>query len=364
MTTAAVSCTAPLDSAAGESVDLVLRCANSPPPGWNEYVAAHGRFGFHLRAEWADVFRLGLGHRPWFLSAERRGALAGVLPLMEISGPLFGRFLCSQPYLNSGGVLADSRDAVAALLDRAVALADTRDVRRLELRHEQPVTHPGLNDNRTEKVHMRRPLPATTDALWTDLKSKVRSQIRRPLRDASLTVTFGSDWELDAFYDVFCVNMRDLGTPPWPRALFACLLEHFAASAEIGTVRLNGRPVAAGLLVHGPGTTFVPSASSLRKFNSTSANMLLYWHLLCRAIERGQTEFDFGRSTPGSGTWRFKRQFGAQASPAVWQYANRRGATDEMRPGSGRFDRLIDVWKRLPVWITRLIGPSIVRGIP
>jgi hypothetical protein len=118
------------------------------------------------------------------------------------------------------------------------------------------------------------------------------------------------------------------------------------------------------LLVHGPGTTQVPSASSLREFNSSNANMLLYWNLLTRAIERGQREFDFGRSTRDGGTYKFKAQWGAIEHPAVWQHYVRHGHAGDMRPSNSKFQKLIQIWQRLPVWMTRLIGPSIVRGIP
>ena len=43
----------------------------------------------------------------------------------------------------------------------------------------------------------------------------------------------------------------------------------------------------------------------------TNANMLMYWHLLQRTIQRGNRTFDFGRSSESSGTYRFKRQWGA-----------------------------------------------------
>ena len=83
-----------------------------------------------------------------------------------------------------------------------------------------------------------------------------------------------------------------------------------------------------------------------------------------RSIERGQPVFDFGRSTPDGPTYRFKKQWGAEPSPACWQYCVRQGAVDEVRPEGGKFGLAIRVWQRLPVWLTRQIGPAIVRGIP
>jgi serine/alanine adding enzyme len=345
-----------------ESVEV--RCDREAPAGWNAYLARWGYDGFHLSHEWAQVFLTAFRHRPWFLWAERHGVVVGVLPLVHVRGPIFGSFLVSQPYLNTGGVLADSTEVESVLVGRAVALADELGVKHLELRHEREVSHARLNATNTDKVHMRLALPASADTLWDGLKSKLRSQIRKPLNDTSLQVRFGRHEHLEAFYEVFCRNMRDLGTPPFSKKLFRSMLDRFGDAAEVALVQLNGRPVAAAFLLHGPEVTLIPSASALREHNSTNCNMLMYWHCLKRSIERGQTTFDFGRSSHGSGTHRFKQQWGAIESPAVWQYYVRSGGARDMRPDSGKYDRVIKVWQRLPVWLTRWVGPEIVRGIP
>jgi len=158
--------------------------------------------------------------------------------------------------------------------------------------------------------------------------------------------------------------MRDLGTPVFSRRLFESILLQFPGSAELCVVRSRALPVAAALLVHGCGASEVLSASSLRSHNSTCANMLMYWHLLERAIRRGQRVFDFGRSSLQSGTFVFKRQWGAEPEPAVWQYYVRKGTVGDMRPDNSKYQRLISLWQRLPVPLTRWIGPAIVRGIP
>jgi hypothetical protein len=81
--------------------------------------------------------------------------------------------------------------------------------------------------------------------------------------------------------------MRDLGTPVYGRGLFRAALRQFPDHVEVCVARIGRKPVAAGLPIHGRGTTEVPSASSLRQYNSTCANMVMYWSLLVRAIERG-----------------------------------------------------------------------------
>jgi FemAB-related protein (PEP-CTERM system-associated) len=312
---------------------------------------------------WLAVLERGLGHTPCLLEAVDGGQTRGFLPLACVSSLLFGRFLVSLPYLNYGGPVAQSDGAAAALLDRAVALADKLDVRYLELRNEWAHEHPALGHTNATKMHMRLPLPGTADELWRQLPGKVRNQVRKSEK-GGLVVAWGGQELLPEFYSVFAHNMRDLGTPVYGRRLFRAALDTFPGRAEICVVRAGRLAVAAGLLLHGWGVSEIPSASSLRRYNHTNANMLMYWHLLVRAIERKQEVFDFGRSSEDSSTYRFKKQWGATPSPAEWQYYLRQGGIKDMRPDNPRYGRLIALWKRLPIALTRWLGPSIVRGIP
>ncbi len=333
-------------------------------PALTACVRARGEASPSRLPGWLHVLAGGLGHTPYCLEAlADDGSTEGLLPLAWVRSLLFGRYLVGLPYLNVGGVMADDACVAAALIDRAVDLAARLDVRHLELRHERPIEHEALRHRLETKVHMRLALPSAADALWRSFDPKVRNQVRKAEK-LGLSVHTAGEELLPEFYDVFATNMRDLGTPVFPRRLFRAILRQFPGQAELRVVRQADRPIAAAIVVHGNGMTEVPSASSLRRYNATCANMLLYWGLLSSAIERGQRVFDFGRSSRASGTYRFKRQWGAEPHPAVWQYAVRRGSIGDLRRESGRYGLMIRLWQRLPVALTRLIGPPIVRGIP
>lgn len=314
---------------------------------------------------WLSAICRGLKHRPQVLThRNQQGQVDGVLPLVIVKGPLFGSFLTSLPYLNTGGIWAENEAAGQALVTHACQLADQLNVRYLELRHEAAIEHPQLNACRTDKVHMRLALPASEQELMQSFKAKLRSQVKKS-QAYGLSIDWGGANLLNEFYNVFAVNMRDLGTPVFSKRLFGEILHAFPnGGAELCIVRKEATTVAAGLLVHNRGLTEVPSASSLRAYNFTNANMWMYYNLLTRAIERGSRVFDFGRSTEGSGTYKFKEQWGAQPQAANWQYYVRKGSANDMRADSGSSEKLVNLWKKLPVWLTRLCGPHIVRGIP
>lgn len=328
------------------------------------FAMKHGPTPLGADPAWLKVFQTALKHDPYLIEAIENGRLVGVLPLSHVSSLLFGHFLVSLPYLNCNGPIADSMAVKAALVQRAADLAEELGVKHLELRNSVAIEHSRLNVRMDSKVHMRRELPATAELLWKSFDPKVRNQVRKAEK-SNFEVLWGGFDLLDDFMTVIEQNMRDLGTPFYGKAFFAAILEMFPNQAEMAVLRSpDGKAVAAGLLLHGSGITEVPSASSLKEFNSTCANMLLYRHLLDRAIGRGQSVFDFGRSTPEGPTFKFKKQWGALPSPAIWQYASRSGSVGDARPDNPKYAMAIKVWKKLPVWLTSKIGPVIVRGIP
>jgi FemAB-related protein (PEP-CTERM system-associated) len=313
---------------------------------------------------WLDVFRTSLDHEVFAVEAAAEGQTFGFLPLAFISSLLFGRYLVSLPYLNANGAIAHSADVQAQLVGRAVLLAEELDVRYLELRHEAPIDHPALTAERTTKVHMRLDLPGTTQKLWRDLDAKVRNQVRKGEKQG-FTVTWGSLGLLADFYEVLSENMRDLGTPVYGLGLFREILTAFGPDqTELCVVRDGSKPIAAALLLHGRGITEVPTASSLKSYNPSCVNMMMYCRLLERSVERGQRQFDFGRSTTEGNTFKYKKQWGARPHPAVWQYAVKAGEEPDLNLENSKFERAIRLWQRLPVRLTQRIGPHIVRGIP
>lgn len=353
------------------------------------WLRAHTESDPELHPAWLDALRHGLGHQPIVLldragrSGETprggagessggkrtatRGEIRGVLPLAWVRTRLFGRFLVSLPYLNRAGVFAEDPESATRLIDAAVRHTRAGRADYLELRHAgRRFEHHALTQTRDDKPRMVLHLPASSDDLWSGLKAKVRNQVRKTERYEP-QIRFGKTELLDGFYDVFAVTMRDLGTPVYPKRFFRSILQAQEEAAEIALVTINEQAVAAALLIHDPvhhATSQVPSAACLRSANAMNANMWMYHQLLQRAISRGATRFDFGRSTVDSGTYRFKKQWGALPEPTCWQQMPLHGSTHVARPDNPKYQSRIETWRKLPVWLTRVIGPTIVRGIP
>lgn len=321
---------------------------------------------------WLYVLRDALKHTPILLisrEGDESSPINGYLPVALVRSMLFGKFLVSLPYLNQVGVVADEPVVAQQLIAQAVQQAAKHDVQYLELRHGDAISHAELGAQNDQKVRMVFDLVKDPELLWKNMNAKVRNLIRKGEKE-SLSIRWGGRDVLNDFYDIFAINMRDLGTPVYSRELFGVIVDQFGDQAELAVVDYQNQPVAAAMLIHDNpagkpgGQTHVPSASSLREFNSTNANMWMYHQLLLRAISRGSAAFDFGRSSVDAGTYRFKKQWGAQPQPTAWQYHLRKGDISAMRPDNPSNQRKVEIWQKLPVWLTRLAGPAIVRGIP
>jgi len=327
-----------------------------------KYVANHPAASAYHAPAWLDVIGRAFGHDTTYLAAESGGLISGVLPLVFFKSRLFGRFAVSVPFVNYGGVVADNSEAARALVDRAIEETRRAGGSHLELRHTGRL-FPELTARR-HKVAMTLDLEGTPERLWDRLDRKVRNQVRKAEK-SGLAAQHGGGELLEAFYTVFAHNMRDLGTPVYSAQFFKEVLSAFPDRARVFLIVHAGRPVAASIVHWHASTIEVPWASSIRAFNPLCANVLLYWHMLEFAVARGFRRFDFGRSTPGEGTFHFKRQWGAEPQELVWEYWAAKGASiPDLSPKNPTFALAIKTWQRLPLPVATTLGPHIVRNIP
>jgi FemAB-related protein (PEP-CTERM system-associated) len=328
---------------------------------WDEFVHNHPEESFYHLSGWKAVIEKSFGHKAIYLYSTKNSKIVGVFPLVHIKSFLFGSFLISLPYLNYGGVLADDNEIENLLLADAIKTAQHLKADFMELRHTEKKELQLLN--RQHKISMFLELPNDSEVLWKNLNAKVRNQIRKGEKN-NLWIEHGATEKLDDFYAVFSTNMRDLGTPVYSIKFFRNILEQFEAS-KIFVVYSEEKPIASGMVMGRKERLEIPWASSLREYHHLCGNMFMYWHILKYACESGYSQFDFGRCTPEESTYRFKKQWGAQPVQLNWQYWLANGKPlPEINPDNPKYRTAIKIWQKLPVGVTKLLGPKIVKYIP
>jgi serine/alanine adding enzyme len=343
-------------------MSMVIEYTDQYESAWNDYVTRSDSATIAHQIGWHKIMSRGLGHCPKYLLSLSDDGIDGILPLFLVKTWWGKRYLVSLPWIDFGGICADNQSVTRALLDSASDLAVAEKAEFVELRS---INSDNLNLlERTDKVTFRLGLESDPDKLWKGFDAKLRNQIRKAEK-SGLTTEFKDHSGIDEFYKVFSCNMRDLGTPVWGKVFFKQIFEHFPDHTQLLLVRQNKRVIAGGLVLAFKDSLYVPSASAYRNCLNVCPNHALYWAVIKYGCEHGYRMFDFGRSSHGSKTFQFKKQWEPNPTQLTWQYYLHR-ATDmpQINPDNPKYRLMVNLWRKLPLPLANLIGPQVIRNFP
>ncbi len=325
--------------------------------------------GIYHHSGWGEAFGV-YGLSVHWLVAKRNGKSAGVLPLVRQSSKLFGHRLISLPWVDESGAIGD-QEAINSLLHHASELANQYG-EKFSVLVKQPILSlpcselPKWSRVDGDKVLLCRRLRTKPDELWDEFSPKVRNQIRKAEKNG-LTTERGGIELVEEFYQVYSQNMRDLGSPSHSLKFFRMLSKTLGDRAIIYCTRLEGLAVGAGFVLDNRPSLDIPWASSLLAYNRLCVNHSLYWQILSDACEAGYERFHFGRSSIDSGQYRFKKQWGAEETPLVWlNYSPnwKQSTVDNPTAVREKFGLAQKAWTKLPLWLSRIAGPHVIRHAP
>ena len=315
----------------------------------------------HISA-WGDMIQRTFGHKTFYLVAHDDNKIHGVLPLTQVRSKLFGNRLISQAFSDYGGPLARNPAISQRLCRSAVKIAREYNCDSLELRNTEMI--PCNLRLRTDKISMLLPLISDPEEFWEmNLNHKIRNNIRKAQK-SDLFSTHGGPELLDDFYRVWTIRMHQHGTPCYPRKLFNNIMETFPDKTRIFLVRLNDLTLAAGFVYSFRSCVQIRWAAHLIEYNRICPNALLFWAVIKDFCVTRARWVDLGRSTMGSSQHKFKKKWGAQSIPLYYQYWSHSGSEVQVvDPRSENYKKKVEMWKKLPLWLTRLAGPYISRNL-
>ncbi len=326
---------------------------------WDAYVRNAPNATFCHLSGWKRVIEEVFGHRTYYLIARQGAAVVGVLPLTHIRSYLFGNALISNAFCVYGGPVAETQAAYAALEAEAIEIRDSVGAHYLELRSLFP-RHPDWPQKRDLYVTFRKAIDPDPAANMKAIPRKQRAMIRKGVANALVSEI---DLDVERLHVVYAESVRNLGTPVYPKQFFRALKNQFGDACDIVTVLHNGRAVASVMNFYFRNEVMPYYGGGVSAARTLAANDFMYWEVMRRACERGYRVFDFGRSKVGTGSYDFKRYWGFEPMPLVYEY--RLGIAKNIpdnSPLNPKYRLFIEVWKRLPLPLTKLLGPIVVKG--
>ena len=327
---------------------------------WDAFVRGRpdGTF-FHL-AGWKRVIEKAFGHKTFYLAARRAGSVVGVLPLTLVRSLLFGNSLISNAFCVYGGILAADEEAREALSAVAIEIAKTEHVDCLEFRSVTPA-HSGWVPKENLYVTFRRAIAADNDVNMKAIPRKQRAMVRKGISNG---LKSQCDTDVERLHHIYAHSVRNLGTPVFSKRYFQCLKDEFGDACDVVTVVQGEKPVASVMNFYFRGEVLPYYGGGLTEARDLAANDFMYWEVMRRAADRGCRSYDFGRSKTGTGAYHFKRNWGFEPTPLTYEfYLVKAQKIPEVNPLNPKFRAFIGLWRRLPLPLTKWLGPAIVRGI-
>lgn len=335
---------------------------DSDSDSWEKYIMDHPAGTFYHALGWKRVIEKSFGHHTYYLMAKENEKVCGVLPIVHIKSLFFGSIMCSMPFLNFGGVCADNDEVERVLLSKAEKILKDKKGEYLELRHlkKSPMDYPV----KTHKVSMTLELESDPEILWSKFSTKHRTTIRRAAKNG-LELRVGKQDLLKDFFPLLCRGWRDLGTPIYKYSFFINILEELKDHIEIFLIMHQGRPIAGAMNGVFKDTIEGMWLASLNEYSRLQVGYFLYWEMIRHYCELGYRHFHLGRSTAEGSAEFFKKKWNASPKPLYWEYImNREGKLPELNVQNSKYQFAINVWKKLPLPVTRTLGPILARNIP
>lgn len=336
----------------------IFDCQDQDAARWDAFVEAHAKASFFHRFGWRRILETTLGHKAHYLLAEQDGAVCGVLPLLHVKSVLFGNTLSSLAFCAHAGPLALAADISRALYDAASQRARALQVGALEYRLLAPSGVPRPTKNLYETFS--KTITADADANMQAIRGKQRNIIRKGIKNGLQC----KPSNVARFYAVYAESVRNLGTPVFPRRLFAAIEASFPSAIEIVTAELDGRAVSSAMNFYFRNSVCPYYWGGTHAARDLKGNDFLAWSIMCRAAERGCTVFDFGRSKRGTGAFQWKENLGFEARPLYYEYELIRDREmPDINPLNPKYRLFVEGWKHLPLPVAQFIGPWLSRNL-
>lgn len=305
------------------------------------------------------------GHPVHRFVALENGRPLGALSLLEVRHPVFGHYLAAAPFGSYGGFVYENHQARDLLLDEAHRLAKEIAAEYVSLRFDDTASPPpdGWVEHPVYFTYLIH-LSANPDDLLKKFSSDHRNHIRKSLKKG-FTVRFGRLDLLDDAYEAIALSMHELGSPYHTKRYLRQMAISLGNTLQFAVAYdARGRIAGGGVFIHQGKTIFNLHANVLRFARSSHAGEFLYWSVILEAIEKGFTTFDLGRSLIGSGNDSFKSKWAPEKKAlAYWYWLAPGRELPSLNQKNPKFQFAITMWKRLPKFIVRPLGPYIIRGL-
>ncbi|MBT4651746.1 GNAT family N-acetyltransferase [Candidatus Woesearchaeota archaeon] len=313
--------------------------------------------------EYKKFIEESFGCKYQLLTAIEGDEVKTILPVVEVRNKLLGDKVISSAYLEYGGFAGDA-SGVREILDfLSGEFKETHGY--LEIRGGMEGFDSTLSSKLIKKNLYQRfvlNLGEGEELVWGRIQKSKRKAVKKALKNLEVKELPVS--ELKDFYKLYCKNMKQFGSPPYSLKYFESFYRNiiFNGLGKIFGSYYRGKLISALVGFCYQDRVHILIAVSDSKFSEFRPNDAMHWSFIKWACSNGFKWFDFGRVREGSGQFEYKRKWGSVLIELpsyflLWK-AKKIPIVDP-----GKHILLVKIWKKMPLFVTKLIGPWLRKGL-
>jgi len=299
---------------------------------------------------------------PWHHVAREDGEIRAVYPFFRMKSRIFGTEIVSQPFVDSGGFLGDTKaEDIREIV--GVAGETPMKVRLNTFMHNYAELEDQLLQGGFQKHVDRQQFIKELyepDEMYGDLSDSTTRMVEEARENDLHIRDIDGEEDIEKFYPIYESAMKHFGTPQHPRSFFERAWERMYPGRVKGMNCYKGDEAIAMMICYTVGDYcyFIYNVSD-PEYLDLRPNDFLYWNMMRWAAENGYKYFDFGQvqadaedGTHAAGLYHFKQKWGPDLYDKPVFVRNKEYADQE-------YERAKKIWRRLPKPVTDLVGPFL-----
>lgn len=294
---------------------------------------------------------------------DQHNDISAIIPLIVGRNLSLVKVGVSLPFVNYMDICADSENAFQFAIDSLIEIKSKYKLGYIELRlKDQSLGSTSWSVNLHHHTFVL-PLLDDEEKVLSYSSSSNRNHVRKVYKHNLFSVSFDRS-HLESFHKVYVTRMKQLGSPAQDIQFFRNFFIYLPDQANLLTVLDNqtGRVVGGMLLLSslGNSTLYYPYGANLAEYNKKHLNNFMYWEAVRFGIRNGFHFLDLGRSQTGSGTYKYKQQWGATAEQLKYLVYDG-GSKSYSPPDKQSLGFFVELWKITPRFITDTVGKKLIK---
>jgi len=318
---------------------------------------------FYHSTDWLKAIEESYDLQPFIIALMDGKKILNAIPFILIKSNFFGKKLVSVPYGDYGGFLF-SDVKVDWLLKKLDDLSRENDVDYVEIRDTNTKLERSLESFETKFTYYRfmLNLNRSLNDIWKSLDKKVRNSIRKAEKN-HVKVVEASRKDLEYFYNLYLKTMKKLGSPPHSFDFFDNVFKFCSKNMKLLFAEYEDKKIAASIFfLHKKKIYYWKNASDEEYLYLRPNDLILF-----RMIEWGQKNnyesLDFGRARKHTGGFLFKKRWGGDIKEMKYYYKIYKDC-EIPDPEEEKYKFLGGLWKSLPIFLIKRLGPKIRKNFP